>query len=113
MEPFDSKAFGRRVFERRKELGWSQTRLGKEAGQSQTNIGWIEKGQPKDPEKQVIKLARALRLHQEWLLKGTGPRETAPVPLSAEEYAKLPLSLREELSELVRSRIAPKKQASR
>jgi transcriptional regulator with XRE-family HTH domain len=90
----DPALFGKRVRERRDELGWSQGRLAKESGQSQSNVGWIELGNAKDPEKQALKLARALHLHVDWLLYGTGPRETArPLPSPKEIaalYAELP-----------------------
>jgi transcriptional regulator with XRE-family HTH domain len=85
----DPVAFGRRVRERRDELGWSQGKLAKESGQSQSNVGWIELGNAKDPEKQALKLARALHLHVDWLLHEIGPRETArPLP-SPKEFAAL------------------------
>lgn len=80
MKGIDPTAFGRRVRERREELGWSQGKLATESDQSQSNVGWIEQGKAKDPEKQVLKLARALYLHVDWLLYGAGPRETARPP---------------------------------
>jgi transcriptional regulator with XRE-family HTH domain len=92
----DPVSFGRRVRERREELGWSQGELGKQSKQSQSNIGWIELGNAKDPEKQALKLARALLLHVDWLLYGTGPRETArPLP-SPKEIAALYAGLSDE-----------------
>jgi len=96
MRGIDPTAFGRRVRDRREELGWSQGRLAAESGQSQSNVGWIELGNAKDPEKQALKLARALHLHVDWLLHGTGPRETArPLP-SPKEFAALYAELPDE-----------------
>lgn len=85
----DSKAVGRRVRERREELGWGQTRLAQEAGFSQSNIDWIESGKPKDPRKQALKLAEALRLHVDWLLYETGPREKGPTLPSTDEFSAI------------------------
>lgn len=83
----DPNKFGERVRDRREELGWPQTKLAKQSGQSQSNIGWIEQGKAKDPEKQALKLARALYLHVDWLLYGIGPRENGrPLP-SPKEFA--------------------------
>jgi len=96
MKGIDPTAFGRRVRERRKELGWSQDKLATESGQSQSNVGWIELGSAKDPEKQALKLARALYLHVDWLLHGVGPRETAqPLP-SPKEFAAIYAALPDE-----------------
>ena len=101
----DPAAFGRRVRERRDELGWSQGRLAKESGQSQSNVGWIELGNAKDPEKQALKLARALHLHVDWLLYGTGPRETArPLPSPkdfAALYAEMPDEAKAEMLRII------------
>lgn len=81
----DAKAFGRRVRERRNELGWSQTRLEEESGIAQQTLVWIEKGGPKNPKRRAVELAEALRLHLNWLLYETGPREIGPTLLSKDE----------------------------
>lgn len=85
----DPVAFGCRVRELRKELGWSQDRLAEEAGQSQSNIGWIEKGGAKDPRKQALALAEALTTTADWLLYAKGPRRTGPRILTTEQISKL------------------------
>jgi transcriptional regulator with XRE-family HTH domain len=85
MQGIDPKSFGRRIRERREELVWSQSRLAEESGYSQSNIGWIEQGKSKDPRKQAISLAEALRSTPAWLLHGTGPRETGPKILTTEQ----------------------------
>lgn len=83
----DPERFGRRVRERREELGWSQTRLSRECGYSQSNIGWIEQGKSKDPRKQALTLAEALRTSPEWLLQGTGLRDVGPRVLTTEQVS--------------------------
>jgi transcriptional regulator with XRE-family HTH domain len=111
--------FGRRVRELREEARWSQGRLGKEAGFSQSNIGWIEQGKGKDPKKQALALADALGSTPEWLLYGTGDRQTGVRPLNSDElaalYNNLPLLVQIEITEAVKARISPpaKKKASR
>ncbi|HEX7881935.1 MAG TPA: helix-turn-helix transcriptional regulator [Afipia sp.] len=96
-EPVDPLEFGRRVRELREEFGWSQTKLGKAAGFSQSNIGWIESGSGKDPKKQALALADALGSSPEWLLHGTGARQTGIRPLTKEQitavYEDLPLAV--------------------
>ena len=85
MRECDPKEFGDRVRARRVELGFSQGRLAKASGQSQSNIGWIETGQSKDPRKQVVALAEALWTSQEYLLWGTGIKETGRPLMSGDE----------------------------
>lgn len=87
MKKVDAGAFGRRVRERREELGWSQPRLAKESGFSQTHVGWVEDGKPKNPRRQALQLAEALQVHADWLLYETGPRETGPVLPSPDEFS--------------------------
>ena len=89
INPIDPVAFGNRVRELRKECSWSQVELGKHSGYSQTHIGWIENGGAQDPEKQAIKLVRALGTTQQWLFYGTGRRELGPRMLSGKQIGKL------------------------
>lgn len=118
-EPINPADFGRRVRELREELRWSQGKLGKASGFSQSNIGWIEQGKGKDPQKQALKLADALGSTPEWLLHGTGDRQTGIRPLSSDElaslYSGLPLLVQMEITEAIKARAAPpaKKKASR
>jgi transcriptional regulator with XRE-family HTH domain len=60
MKEADPIKFGGRVRERRVARGLSQARLGKLAGYSQTNIGWIEKGTMKRPHVSAGALSEAL-----------------------------------------------------
>lgn len=118
-EPINPADFGRRVRELREELRWSQGRLGKASGFSQSNIGWIEQGKGKDPKKQALALADALGSTPEWLLYGTGDRQTGVRPLSSDElaaiYNDLPLMVQIEITEAIRARASapPKKRAAR
>lgn len=105
--------------ELREGFGWSQTKLAKVAGISQTNVGWIEQGNPKDPRKQVLRLAEALNTTAEWLLYAKGPKEIGPHIVTIEEFHRefdeLPveaqLALREVLTEALAKYRAKKKQA--
>lgn len=104
-QTIDPVDFGRRVRERREELGLGQTALGKLSGQSQSNIAWLESGKSKDPRLQAQDLAEGLRTTYEWLAFGTGLRETAPAPMTPEDvagyYKKLPPAQREAISEQI------------
>lgn len=117
-EPIDPKKFGERVKELRTELGMSQAGLGKASGFSQSNIGWIEAGSGKDPKKQALALADALGSSPEWLLHGTGVRQTGIRPLTKEQlsaiYDNLPLSVRMAITETVKTgEPSAKKRAAR
>ena len=86
--------FGNRVRERRKARGFSQARLAELSNYSQTNIGWIEKGNAKRPHISAEPLSQALRSPVEYLLWGTGPKEFGPPIMTKEEvqenYSNLP-----------------------
>jgi transcriptional regulator with XRE-family HTH domain len=114
-EPIDPREFGRRVKERRDELGWSQKRLGQESEISQQNIGWIEDGGPKHPQKQALALAMALRTTTDWLLYGRGPRDAGPRVLTTEQftqvYSALPVEAQEALTALAEKYQVRKKRA--
>lgn len=101
-QPIDPIEFGRRVKEKRVELGLSQETLGKLSDYSQSNIQWAESGKQKDPRIQAQDLAEPLRTTAEWLLHGTGTRDLAPPPLTAEEifqqWNKLSLEAREAIT---------------
>jgi transcriptional regulator with XRE-family HTH domain len=102
----DAKEFGRRVRELREERGLSQGELGAITGDSQTNIGWVESGGPKDPRKQALKFADALQTTSDWLLYGKGQKSVGVVPLSPAQFLKvyeeMDQSARRVLSEMVR-----------
>ena len=104
MKP-DPIEFGRRVRERRNEFKWSQTRLAKQAGMSDTNIGWIERGEAKDPRKQALALAEALLVTADWLLTGRGQKEVAPGVMTREQlqrkYVALPSDVQFEIRKLM------------
>jgi transcriptional regulator with XRE-family HTH domain len=106
-QPIDPVEFGRRVREKREELGLSQTNLGKLSGYSQSNIGWFESGRAKDPRIQARDVAEPLRSTEEWLLYGTGTRDTCPPPMTSAEvaqgYEHLTLEERETISALIAS----------
>lgn len=116
-KPINSKDFGRRVAELRKEFRLSQERLGVLANFSQSNIGWIEQGRGKDPKKQALALADALGSSPEWLLYGTGARQTGVRPLTKEQllavYDDLPLSVRLAITETVKSETPAKKRRAK
>lgn len=116
-ESIDPIKFGLRVRELREELEWSQTRLGKSAGFSQSNIGWIEQGRGKNPKKQAIALADALGSTPQWLLYGTGERRTGILLLTKEQlssiYDDLPVAVREIITNAVKAGSQPKKRAAR
>jgi transcriptional regulator with XRE-family HTH domain len=102
-QEIDPKEFGRRVKERRQELKMSQSALAEKSGQSQSNIGWIEQGNAKKPSKQALDLVEPLRTSVEWLLYGTGERETGLRLMTDQEiveiYRGLALEERERVSE--------------
>lgn len=102
-QEIDPKEFGRRVRERRKELGMSQVELAEKSDQSQSNIGWIEQGNAKKPKQQALDLVEPLRTSVDWLLYGTGEKETGLRLLSDSEvleiYRSLALEQRVHVSE--------------
>lgn len=116
-ESIDPIRFGARVRELREELKWSQSRLGKSSGFSQSNIGWIEQGKGKDPKKQAIALAEALGSTPQWLLYGTGERRTGIILLTKEQlasiYDDLPLAVRTVITNAAKAGIPAKKRASK
>lgn len=101
-----SVAFGNRVAERRIELGWGQSELGREVGYNQRHISFIEGGGLKKPEKVVTRFARALKTSEEWLLHGSGTKGGVPPNLTAGElvdiYGPLDEAGKRALSELAR-----------
>ncbi|UVH54699.1 helix-turn-helix transcriptional regulator [Variovorax paradoxus] len=64
---------GSRIKEARGALGWSQVQLADEAGVTQSAIGNIESGLRQRP-RELVSLAKALRVSPEWLETGKGPR---------------------------------------
>ena len=64
---------GSRIKEARSALGWSQVQLAEEVGVSQSAIGNIESGLRQRP-RELVSIAKALRVSPEWLETGKGPR---------------------------------------
>jgi transcriptional regulator with XRE-family HTH domain len=64
---------GSRIKEARNALGWSQVKLAEEAGVTQSAIGNIESGLRQRP-RELVSIAKALRVSPEWLETGKGPR---------------------------------------
>lgn len=64
---------GSRIKEARTALGWSQVQLAEEVGVSQSSIGNIESGLRQRP-RELVSIAKALRVSPEWLETGKGPR---------------------------------------
>jgi len=67
-------ALGRRIAERRNELGMSQEKLGVIVGMRQQGIAAIEAGKVARP-RLFLELATALNMTPEWLLHGSGAKE--------------------------------------
>lgn len=67
------ESIGARVKAVRQELGWSQVQLAEEVGVSQSSIGNIESGFRQRP-RDLVAIAKALRVSPEWLESGKGPR---------------------------------------
>lgn len=81
----DKEAFGKRVAQRRKKLGWSQGVLGKKVDVPQQTIGNVESGKVERPGF-MIELAAALRTTPNWLWYAKGPEEVGgpdPVEIAA------------------------------
>lgn len=66
-------SIGSRIKESRCAIGWSQVRLADEAGVTQSSIGNIESGFRQRP-RELVSIAKALRVSPEWLETGKGPR---------------------------------------
>ena len=117
MKEADPIKYGRRVRERRKGLGLSQTTLGKLSGFSQTHIGWIESGRMKSPHFTVDAISEALRAPKEWLFWGTGPKTIGPAIMSDEElqqnYNTLSPEDRAEISASIAQRVEAAKEKLR
>lgn len=109
----EKEAFGRRVRERREELGWSQPELSQRSGISQQHISHIERGLLKEPERRAGRLAKALETTEEWLLQGEGPKGILPPIMSpgevVDDYGALDEIGRREVSKLLRSLHATRK----
>lgn len=62
--------FGRRVRERRQELGWSQERLAEESGLHWTYVGQVERGRRNVTLHNILKLAAGLGVGAAVLVDG-------------------------------------------
>jgi transcriptional regulator with XRE-family HTH domain len=109
-DDIDPIAFGERLRQRRIELGLSQGAVGR---YSQSNIGWLEKGNAKDPRIQALDLAGPLRTTAEWLLFAKGPKESGPPMMSPDEAKDAYSSLSPEDREAITAAIAEIIEANR
>lgn len=73
------QTLAKRLKEARAKTGFSQAKLAKLAGVSQSTIANIESGTRFEPQK-VVQIARALGVSAEWLLEGRESR-AAPQPI--------------------------------
>lgn len=72
--PKDPRAeFGRRVRRHRKDLDWTLEDLAEEAGMHWTYIGSVERGERNISLVNIVRLARALRIGPEELVRGLRP----------------------------------------
>lgn len=93
-------SIGSRIREQRCEIGWSQVQLADEAGVTQSAIGNIESGLRQRP-RELVSIARALRVSPEWLETGKGPKtERAPLKLVGADAEPSVRALVEYLAEI-------------
>ncbi|MGJ7533919.1 MULTISPECIES: helix-turn-helix domain-containing protein [unclassified Variovorax] len=91
---------GSRIKEARGALGWSQVQLADEVGVTQSAIGNIESGLRQRP-RELVSLAKALRVSPEWLETGKGPRtERASLKLMGADAEPSVRALVEYLAEI-------------
>lgn len=72
-------SIGERLASARADLEMNQAAVAAKAGVSPGTIGNIEAGTRKNP-RALLAIARAVRVHPEWLKEGTGPRYTPGHP---------------------------------
>lgn len=72
-----NQAFGARVRAMRESSGWTLGRLGKEADLNKTYVGQIERGLRDVSLSTILRLAKALRVNADSLVRGLAPAETA------------------------------------
>lgn len=72
----DVNTLAERLKSARDALGLSQEQVALRAGVSQGTIGNIESGTRKRP-RELLAIAKAVKVSPDWLLKGVGPRLTA------------------------------------
>jgi len=65
--------FGRRVRRHRKELGWTLEELAEKAGMHWTYIGSVERGERNISLINIVRIARALGVGPEELVRGLRP----------------------------------------
>lgn len=66
---------GKRVFEKRKDMGLTQEALADRAGLSQSFIAGIERGEKGLGFESIIRISRALETSTDYLLTGVMPQE--------------------------------------
>ncbi len=83
----------------------SQGQLGEKAGYSQPNIGWLESGSAKRPQRAASDLADHLQTTRDWLLFGDGQKHVGPSYLPthviAEKYDALSPERKAEISQAI------------
>lgn len=98
---------GKRIRQRRQELGLSQLELTHQCNVASGNISKLEAGISIPSAQALIKLSEALDCSIDWLLLGTEPPADAPPLL--EEYIKLfnllDLNNQEELIEIIKIKL--------
>jgi len=90
----------KRVKGTRLELGWSQVQLAEAVGVSQSTIGNIESGFRQRP-RELVSIAKALRVSPGWLETGTGEQEEAAA-VAAENGPPSVRALVEQLAAIAR-----------
>lgn len=101
-EKVDKVALGKRVAERRSEIGLSQTDLAEAAGMKQQGVASIEGGAVERPRK-LKEIAEALGVTDDWLLYGKAwtTEEADAAALRARVAGKLKSLKKESLQSLL------------
>lgn len=76
-----SEAIGRRIVESRQKAGLSQTDLGLKTGIAQTQISRYESGRAVPRRAAMMRLAEALGVSPEWLMRGEATSWPAPISM--------------------------------
>ena len=85
----DPKAFARLMKQRRKQLKWSEQRLAREMGVTDSTIQYYESGKLKNPKKVARQVAEALMVTEDWLLGRIDGRPPAPPELTPGQFSDI------------------------